>query len=113
VPRGIDASSGLEHGATALRVPQRGELGEVTATAVAIGDHLEHPDARRAKEAEQVVLVEHAAKTNEWLAANPGARLPFDIDHVRRIAYDTPTQLRKRLETEIRTVFERRGYVTR
>jgi hypothetical protein len=65
------------------------------------------------KEAEQVVLVEHSVKTNEWLAANPGARLPFDIDHVRRIAYGAPSQLRQRLETEIRTVLGRRGYVTR
>lgn len=60
---------------------------------------------------EQLILVEHAKKTEEWLAVYPRARLPFDIDHVHRIAYDVPGSLRTRLERELRTILERRGYV--
>lgn len=63
------------------------------------------------KGAEQLILVEHTAKTDAWLADYPRARFPFDIDHVHRVAYDSPSSLRKRLEKEIRTVLERRGYV--
>lgn len=65
--------------------------------------------ALASKPAEQVILIEHSAHTKTLLAEDSAARLPFDIDHVHRVRYDAPAELRKRLESEIRQLLQRLG----
>ena len=58
----------------------------------------------------EVILVEHA-RSEAAIPGDPkdGARMPFDIDHVQRIRYAKPADLRRRLLAEAQAALKRLG----